>query len=220
MKRILLIFVLVFSGVWSEDSKNSQWRGFFGIEAGAGVFATNVGFMFVGNTVFNSNSPLGLGYSAGIMGGLQKYTYEKVGIRHSFGFKFSYIPNVTSIRDKTLKEYCLINCNKAKEYKFSNTQGNHSVLYYALDGLFDFVKTDSTRFGMILGVSVDFAFTNGSGSNSVGGTTWLFGSARTGLYLQVDNSIFDLTLKLPVLGCGIGTPVFDTTATLGYKYLF
>ncbi|WP_170126714.1 hypothetical protein [Helicobacter brantae] len=218
MKKILLILTLLLSCVWGEE--DSQWRGFFGVEGGAGVFATNVGFMLVGNTVFNSNSPLGLGYSVGVMGGLQKYTYEKVGIRHSFGFKFSYIPNVTSIRDKTLKEYCVVNCDKAKEYKFSNTHGNQSVLYYALDGLFDFVKTDKTRFGMILGISVDFAFTNGEGSDSVGGTTWLFGSARTGFYTQVNNNIFDLTLKLPVLGCGVGKPVFDTTLTLGYKYLF
>lgn len=37
MKKIFLAITLLFSCIWGEESSDSQWRGFFGVEAGVGM---------------------------------------------------------------------------------------------------------------------------------------------------------------------------------------
>lgn len=54
-----------------------------------------------------------------------------------------------------MDEVCLFNCND-KQVSIANSRGNHNTVYYALEGLFDFVKTDEDhRFGMILGIGIE-----------------------------------------------------------------
>lgn len=221
IQRFFLIVCLLCGILNAESSalgaKESEWRIFLGAEAGAGLFASDSA-LFVGiNPVALNRFPMGVGYSVGVMGGLQKYTYEKVGIRHTFGYKFSYIPNATSIRNKTVDEVCLFNCND-KQVSIANSRGNHNTVYYALEGLFDFVKTDEDhRFGMTFGIGLDFVYSR-VGQND--GGAWALGTIRMGLYTQFDNSILDLTLKLPAIGGGLGIVTYDTVATIGFKHLF
>lgn len=221
MKKIVLILALVFGSVWSEE--DSQWRGFFGVEGGVGVFGVSGnGFIFSGNSLFNTeHNTLGLGYSVGVLGGWQKYTSEKVGMRNTLGFSFSYIPNISSIKKgETYRENCLFNCKNAKEYDYNNRKAQHYDAYYALDGLFDFVKNGENRFGMSLGFSLNLSVGASQGvGDSVGGITGFFG-VRIGLYSQFQNNVFDLVLKTPLGGfCGSDN-INGNTLTLGYKYLF
>lgn len=73
------------------SSKDSQWQSFFGVEAGAGVYGVFPAIILSVNPSFSpEGNAFGLGYSFGISGGWQKYTYEKVGIRNTFGFFFLY----------------------------------------------------------------------------------------------------------------------------------
>ena len=234
MKRIILSLLLIFaisfetslaqsSSVSAKTESKSKtkakkWDKFFGVEGGVGLFATNTGFFLSANTVFNNDYPLGLGYSVGILGGWQKYTFEKVGIRHTLGLSFSYVPNATSSRDRTLDEWCFLNCKNVKKINLSGTSGYHIVGYYALDGLFDFVKTDEKhRFGMSFGLGFDVGRTEGKPFD---GGVLLFGSLRTGFYTRIGDNLFDVNLKLPIFGMAGGLLMFDTTLTLGYKHIF
>ena len=210
-------------------AKESEWRIFLGAEAGVGLFASDSA-LFVGiNPVALNRFPMGIGYSVGVMGGLQKYTYEKVGIRHTFGYKFSYIPNATSIRNKTVDEVCLFNCND-KQVSIANSRGNHNTVYYALEGLFDFVKTDEDhRFGMILGIGIEqgVLFINRPNKDRTFG---FMGNLpiRFGFQTQFRHNIIDLVANIPLggvslgglFGEGFGVGSYNSTLTLGYKYLF
>ncbi len=65
-------------------AKESEWRIFLGAEAGVGLFASDSA-LFVGiNSVALNRFPMGIGYSVGVMGGLQKYTYEDIHLVISF----------------------------------------------------------------------------------------------------------------------------------------
>lgn len=221
IRKIFLIFVLMISSVVAEDSK--QWKSFFGIEGGVGVFGVSgSGFIFSGNSLFHiEHNTLGLGYSVGVLGGWQKYTSEKVGMRNTLGFSFSYIPNISSIKKgETYRENCLFNCKNAKEYDYNNRKAQHYDAYYALDGLFDFVKNGENRFGMSLGFSLNLSVGASQGiGDSVGGITGFFG-VRIGFYSQFKNNIFDLVLKTPLGGFCASDNINGNALTLGYKYLF
>lgn len=219
MKKILLILMLLLSCVWSEESSDSQWRGFFGVEGGAGIFGVGEAIIFSANPMFASSGySFGVGYSGGIVGGLQKYTFDKVGIRYTLGLSFSYIPDMSSIRQGNPYDSCYF-CKNPKKINLKNVEAQVYSGYYALDGLFDFVKNDDThRFGMFLGLKVDVSGTIG-GLSEVRG--WVIqGGVHTGLYAQANNSIFELSFSVPIIGFGSGIVVYDSPITLGYKYLF
>lgn len=132
------------------NSKDSTWRSFFGVEAGVGVYGVFPAILLSVNPSFSpEGSAFGLGYSFGISGGWQKYTYEKVGIRNTFGFLFSYIPDLGSIR-KAKPDACFF-CHSKKPTDFKGVSGQGYNFYYALDGVFDFLKNNEIRFGMIFG---------------------------------------------------------------------
>lgn len=216
MKRILLIFVLFFSGVWGEDSKDSQWRGFFGVEAGAGVYGAYNAFILAPHPVFAiKKNSFGLGYSGGIAGGWQKH-YEKIGLRHTLGFSFSYIPNISSVLEGSYSS-CYF-CKKKEKLDLKGAKAQLYDAYYAIEGLFDFARNNDFHMGVILGAKIGLTGTVGQPSD-VGGFLAQFG-IRTGLYTQVGNSVVDLTLSFPLFGGGIGIVLYDTPITLGYKYLF
>ena len=221
MKKIIFLVVLCLSFVCAKDANDSRWRSFVGVEGGAGVFGVSSGFIFSGNSLFNvEHNTLGLGYSVGILGGWQKYTYEKIGMRNTLGFNFSYVPNISSIKKGGLyKEPCFLNCKNTKEYDYNSRNAQHYDAYYALDGLFDFVKNGNNRFGMSVGFSLNFSVGDSQGiGDNVGGVTGFFGT-RIGFYAQFENNILDLILNIPLGGFG-AININGNTLTLGYKYLF
>ena len=226
LKRIILFLGILFYTLGAEaltTTDDKQWQSYFGVEGGVGVFGVSgSGVIFSGNSLFHTeHNTLGLGYSAGVLGGWQKYTSEKVGMRNTLGFSFSYIPNISSIKKgETYRENCLFNCKNAKEYDYNNRKAQHYDAYYALDGLFDFVKNGENRFGMSLGFSLNLSVGDSQGiGDSVGGVTGFFG-VRIGLYSQFQNNIFDLVLKTPLGGFCASDNINGNTLTLGYKYLF
>lgn len=127
MRKLVLVFCL-FLGILNAEgmasgSKDLEWQSYFGFEGGVGVFGVSgSGVIFSGNSLFHTeHNTLGLGYSVGVLGGWQKYTSEKVGMRNTLGFSFSYIPNISSIKKgETYRENCLFNCKNAKEYDYNN----------------------------------------------------------------------------------------------------
>ena len=204
MKKILLILTLLFSCVWSEE--DSQWKSYFGVEAGVGLMDIEPAFLLSANFgLLNAYLLRGMSYGGGILGGWQKYTSEKVGMRNTLG-----------IRVFGAK------ATKAGVDEYKKNEGEvmvDSTFYYALDGLFDFVKNGENRFGMSLGFPTDlFQLTLVGG----GGTGFLFHIAsRLGLYAQFDNKIIELMASVPLAG-GINfiTIGYNSTLTFSYKYLF
>lgn len=221
MKRILLILVLVFSAVWGEDSKDSRWRGFFGIEAGVGMirlFHQPIPLPMWLNLSVLKETPYSWSGNVALVGGWQKYTEEKRGIRNTLGFGFMYFPKDFGIFEGSFPY---------KHADFSNGFGFN--IFYIFDGLIDFVKNDSNSFGMIAGTKVgitllsvkDFLKSNPSKQEKV-----VLGSGsvdlRLGLKTQIENNVLELTLEFPIVGISVffDPTVFNHTLTLGYKYFF
>lgn len=198
-----------------EAEQAKRTKHFFGIEGGTGLLDLRVnGYLVtIMGSVFGSPIAPTLGYSVGVLGGWQRYDYERVGIRHTFGSKFEW-------------GYDLGRFGGDEKEKYKNTNGySWTIFYYALDGLFDFVKNDEThRFGMTLGFSlgmnvsaVDFP----QDKERRGGVTFPLG-ARLGFYTQFDNNIVDLMANVPAFGfLGLGSRFVDSiSVTMGYKHLF
>ena len=155
----------------------------------------------------------GLSYGVGIFGGWQKYTSEKVGVRNTLGLRVFGTKDTKagSIKKALFSDVEFVNETKSLIIDV--------VPYYALDGLFDFVRSGENRFGMSFGFSTDLLqITLGGGT----GFGLLFKiSPRLGFYTQFDNQIIDLMVSVPLVGfvdfIAVG---YNSTLTLGYKYLF
>lgn len=91
MKRVVLILALVFGSVWGEETiKSNQDKSWFvGLESGVGLYDLGLSMVITPNLrLYGQNPYVGkINYILGIIGGFQKYTYEKVGFRLSFGIK-------------------------------------------------------------------------------------------------------------------------------------
>lgn len=222
MRRVVLVLLLILSFANAQESSKSRWQKFFGITAGAGVFGNNISLIISYNPLFTFDSfPFGLGYSAGVLGGWQKYNKNGLGMRHTLGFTFSNIPNPTSIHNVTYEDWCLF-CWDKEVIDLNGSNAQNYLFYYALDGLFDFFKNDNNHFGMSVGFSINASGTDG---NAKAGSNALFGidvyiAFRTGFYTQFDNSVIDLILTVPIGGLGGGYPMYGNTLLLGYKYLY
>ena len=231
MKKYLLIIFFLFSQAFCENLANESevgvWKSYFGVEGGVGIYGIENAFIIAINpTFFPSNTYLGMGYSLGILGGWQKYTYEKVGMRNTLGFTFSFVPNISSIQkgDYEKFELCIFRC-KNQKVDFTEARGQNYDFYYALDGLFDFVKQNKNHFGTSLGFGLSLLGASGqSGINDSDSLIDGFSatlSVRLGLYLQLQDDIFELMLKAPLIGVGAGNPIMmGDTLTLGYKKIF
>lgn len=152
MKKYLLIVLFLFSQAFSEDFVNESemgiWKSYFGVEGGVGIYGIENAFIIAINpTFFPSNTYLGVGYSLGILGGWQKYTYEKVGMRNTLSFAFSFVPNISSIQKGNYEKFelCIFRC-KNQKVDFTEARGQNYDFYYALDGLFDFIKQKQKSF--------------------------------------------------------------------------
>ena len=221
MKKIILSLFLFLGFTYAEspikrDSEVGEWRSFVGVEGGVGVFGVFPAIFLSLNPSFHpKGNPFGLGYSIGFSGGWQKYTFEKVGLRNTLGFLFSYVPDLASIQ-RGSGDNCMF-CKSDKPTDFKGISGQGYNFYYALDGLFDFVKNGETRFGMSLGFRI--AVTGTSGQNGLYGFLATYG-ARTGLYAKFNDSLLDLTFSISITGAGIGDIIYDAPFMLGYKHLF
>ena len=203
MKKVFLAITLLLSCIWGEE--NSQWKSYFGVEAGVGLMDIEPAFFASFNYGLSNLYILrGMSYGAGILGGWQKYTNEKIGMRNTLGIR------VFGTKD-----------TKARLDKYKESEGyfiSDSTFYYALDGLFDFVKSGENRFGMSLGFSTDILHLTLGGA---GGFGFLFHIApRLGLYAQFDNKIIELMASVPLAGAGLVEIGYNSTLTLSYKYLF
>ena len=205
MKRIVLILALVFGSVWGEESSDSQWKSYFGVEGGVGAMCFLSTFMvsFNGSIIRFDHSVFDWAYGGSVLGGLQKYTSDKVGMRHTFGFRIFVDPNTQAF---------------TKDENKGKTSAEFS-LYYALDGMFDFVKNGDNHFGMILGVGTDVISAN-FGANT--GVSWLLElTPRIGFYTLFGRHGIDIIASVPIFGIGvIGDVALNSTVTLGYKYFF
>ena len=208
LKRIILFLGILFYTLGAETlttTDDKQWQSYFGVEGGVGNMSFCLALFASANpSMFKFNrSTFDWAYGAGIVGGWQKYTSEKVGMRNSFGFRIFVDPNTQALTEDRNKGIVTTELN----------------LYYALDGLFDFVKNGDNHFGMSFGFSTDLLqLTIG---HRVGFSGLIRISPRLGFYTQFDNHIIDLIASVPIVGfMDFGKVAYNSTLTLGYKYLF
>ena len=216
MDRIFMSDTEIAEAERIEAEQAKRTKHFFGIEGGAGLIDLYARYNFLTtNPLFVGGNAPTLGYSVAINGGFQRYDYEKVGIRHTFGVKFDWGNNLGKFGGKQKEDY----------------QGGYVYhiipFYYVVEGLFDFVKSGDNRFGMNLGLSLKTAISIAKNipyqpkrSKDLGGFG-VFSELKAGFYTQFNNEIIDLNVYLPLLGMSFGTSAIPSvTATLGYKHLF
>ncbi|RDU70564.1 hypothetical protein CQA58_05175 [Helicobacter brantae] len=188
-----------------EESSDSQWKSYFGVEGGVGAMSFCPAFLvsFNGSIIRFNHSTFDWAYGGSVLGGWQKYTSDKVGMRHTLGFRIFVDPNTQAL---------------TKDENKGKTTAEFS-LYYALDGMFDFVKNGDNHFGMILGVGTDVISAN-FGANT--GVSWLLElTPRIGFYTLFGRHGVDIIASVPILGMGAMVDVsLNSTVTLGYKYFF
>ena len=220
MKRFLIALFLFLGFTYAEspikrDFEVGKWRGFFGVEAGAGILDITPFLLFGYNSglLGNEYGLRGLSYGAGIFGGWQKYTSEKVGVRNTLGLRVFGTKDTTagSMKKALFSDVEFVNETKSLIIDV--------VPYYALDGLFDFVKSGDNRFGMKLGFAVDvFHLSFLKDLKGIGVITL---SARLGFYTQFNHNVIELIATAPLISSGGGKIfAYNSTLTLGYKYLF
>ena len=209
LKRIILFLGILFYTLGAETlttTDDKQWQSYFGVEGGVGLMDIEPAFLASANAgLLNTYYLRGISYGGGILGGWQKYTYEKVGMRNTLGLRV--------FGSKAAK----VGDDKFKERKGEITVD--TTFYYALDGLFDFVKNGENRFGMNLGFAVDVLHLSFlKDLKGVGAVTL---SARLGFYTQFNYNVIELIATSPLISVGGGKVfAYNSTLTLGYKYLF
>ena len=209
LKRIILFLGILFYTLGAETlttTDDKQWQSYFGVEGGVGLMDIEPAFLASANAgLLNAYYLRGISYGGGILGGWQKYTYEKVGMRNTLGLRV--------FGSKAAK----VGDDKFKERKGEITVD--TTFYYALDGLFDFVKNGENRFGMNLGFAVDVLHLSFlKDLKGVGAVTL---SARLGFYTQFNYNVIELIATSPLISVGGGKVfAYNSTLTLGYKYLF
>lgn len=216
MKKLILSLFLLFGISYAEspistDSEVGKWKSYFGIEGGAGLFEVTGTFLGGLNPFFGMPVYLrGMSYGGSILGGWQKYTSEKIGMRNTLGLKVFVAPKTQTLSDEGI--FLLEDFTKSKE-----DTTTEMAFYYALDGLFDFVKNGNHHFGLNFGFSVAIGGNFGRAS----GFSGLQLSPRLGLYTQFDNNIIDCIISVPLIGISsLFDVTFNSTLTLGYKHLF
>lgn len=193
-----------------EEEEEKKKKYYFGINA-------SVGIMDIGTPVFypriwgNFNDgkmfAYSLSYGVSLEWGVQKYTSEKIGYRGGVFAQFSFATDFHSTNSQAFKYS-----------KMFLVDGGAKI-----DGLFDFIQTDETHFGMLLGVSGGggMIITHKPEGGDEGFTVGLNANARVGLQVQGSLGALELVLSLPI------TEMFfwdenpwHSTLTLGYKYIF
>ena len=232
-KRIFLVFALFFGILSAEDfslnldSEIGKWRTFIGIEGGVGLYSIfpsaffNFNYHLSGDKAY-ANS---LGYNLALQVGWQKYDSEY------FGKRF-----ILSLRGDYMQDYGKYK-NGDKQFPLGNDYG--FMLSFDTDWLFDFSVQGKNRYGMFAGIGIDVlglflinpTIQAKLASPKERGAIDIAGSfvARLGFKTQIENSVIDFTLNIPVFGIAsfggfeqtgnFHAPI-NSTLTLGYKYLF
>lgn len=196
-----------------EAEQAKRTKHFFGIEGGVGYYDyVFTPFVAINPLILGVTNAPTLGYSVSILGGWQRYDSEKVGIRHTFGVKYDWGYDMGRFGGENKTEY------KGNDFFVLG------FVYYAFDGLFDFVKANDNRFGMNLGMSFDFNMNysknENEGNKTIGGGG-IITRLRVGFYTQIENNVVDCNLSFPlVVSVGFGKLMMPSTLTLGYKRLF
>ncbi|VEJ24738.1 Uncharacterised protein [Helicobacter cholecystus] len=219
MKKIILSIFLLFTLAYtdsltptiSSDSEVGKWRSFFGVEGGVGFLETTPAFLSINPFFLNNASLRGLSYGGGILGGWQKYTSEKIGMRNTLGLRVFVAPETKILRNQSF-------LGKTDFTRSTNDLITEIAFYYALDGLFDFVKNGNNRFGISFGFSTEIIKINFGRAFGFGYLLKL--APRLGFYTQFENNIVDLIISIPLLGGDGGDTTYNSTLTLGYKHLF
>lgn len=219
-QKFLLIVCLLCGIVFSQEQEKT-W--FIGVEGGVGLYDLGLSVVMTPNLrLYGANPYAGeMNYLLGVIGGFQKYTYEKVGFRFSFGIKGYYVEKFGEV---SYDDSSAVN----KTYRsLGDGGGFYAVMYW--DGLFDFVHSGDNRFGMILGVGLEqgVLFLNRPNKEKAFGFMGNF-PIRLGFQTQFGHNIIDLVANLSLGGIslgglireGFGVGSYNSTVTLGYKYLF
>lgn len=196
----------------AEEEKTKKY--YFGINMGIGI-------MDIGTPVlypriwgdFNSGKMFAnsMSYTFSLEWGIQKYTSEKIGYRGGVFGQFSFATDfnhpILPTNSQTFKYNKMFLVNMGGK----------------IDGLFDFIQSDETHFGMLLGLRGGGGMIiakKPEGGND-GFMVGLNADARIGLQVQGSLGALELVLSVPL------TEMFfwdenpwHSTLTLGYKYLF
>lgn len=221
IKKILLCVCLFLCAVIQAEEVDKKW--FIGVEGGVGLYDLGLSVVMTPNLrLYGANPYAGeMNYLLGVIGGFQKYTYEKVGFRFSFGIKGYYVEKFGEV---SYDDSNVVN----KTYRsLGDGGGFYAVMYW--DGLFDFVHSGDNRFGMILGIGLEqgVLFLNRPNKEKAFGFMGNF-PIRLGFQTQFGHNIIDLVANLSLGGIslgglireGFGVGSYNSTVTLGYKYLF
>ena len=221
--RIFGFLFLFFPCLFLANETNQEKLWFIGLEGGSGLYDLSLSVVITPNLRLYGENPYAgkMNYLLGIVGGFQKYTYEKVGFRFSFGIKGYYVEKFGEV------SYDDSNVVNKTYHSLGDGGGFYAVLYY--DGLFDFVHSGENRFGMILGIGIEqgVLFINRPNKDRTFG---FMGNLpiRFGFQTQFGHNIVDLVANIPLggvslgglFGEGFGVGSYNSTVTLGYKYLF
>lgn len=224
MKKIIFLVVLCLSFVCAKDANDSQWRSFVGVEGGVGLYDLSLNAVITPNLRLYGLKPYAgqMNYLLNIIGGWQRYTYEKVGLRFSFGIRAYYIERFGEVSyDDPQKD-------KKNYHHLGDGGGFYGSINY--DGLFDFVRNGDRHFGMILGIGFEQGFVLLNRPDKEKKSLGVVGNIpiRLGLQAQFGRSIIDFVVGLPlggvsitgIIGEGFDVASYNSTLTLGYKHLF
>lgn len=220
IQRFFLILCLLCGTAFSQEQEKT-W--FIGVEGGVGLYDLGLSVVMTPNLrLYGANPYAGeMNYLLGVIGGFQKYSFEKVGFRFSFGIKGYYVEKFGEV---SYDDSSVVN----KTYRsLGDGGGFYAVMYW--DGLFDFVRSGDNRFGMILGIGLEqgVLFLNRPNKEKAFGFMGNF-PIRLGFQTQFGHNIIDLVANLSLGGIslgglireGFGVGSYNSTVTLGYKYLF
>lgn len=221
-QKILLCLCVFLCGVIEAEDLERKW--FVGFDGGVGLYDLGLSMVITPNLRLYGEKPYAgeMNYLLGIIGGFQKYTYEKVGFRFSFGIKGYYVEKFGNV------SYDDSNIANKTYHSLGDGGGFYAVIYY--DGLFDFVHSGDNRFGMILGIGVEQGMLFFNRPNKTERAFGFMGNfpIRLGFQTQLGHNIIDLVANLSLGGISLGGLIgegfdvgsYNSTLTLGYKYLF
>lgn len=106
------------------------------------------------------------------------------------------------------------------------TQAFSFELSAGIDGIFDFIKNDKSSFGMILringgaGMLIPFQEANDYIQGALHCSYGLFSNIRAGFQIGMPTSFIDFVAEVPFISTLVLKSPYNSTLTLGYKYLF
>lgn len=108
------------------DEEEKKKKHFIGFSVGAGVM--DLGFPFLNPRIWKATRHLleanSLDYVVAIEGGWQKHTYEKVGIRNTLGFTFSYSRHFFDQKRRNIQRELFFELQKCQRTRLQQPQSS------------------------------------------------------------------------------------------------